>query len=181
MGSIQGDTASHSGDPAPAILSKWKLGGHHPAWWRSRRMTWGLCPAPARAFTTHTANSSASCLGYSQPRHVSASEETRAKYSFHACDKNRMPSTEQSVTLQLGFTGRVNPGEEEQGAGQRPQLAWPCSAGTKPHCAWETTLLLHFCVAIISTLLCSNAFCSVVKSAFLSQDKGNQEKSFCLW
>lgn len=73
-----------------------------------------------------------------------------------------MPSTEQSITVKLGFTGRVNPSEEEQEAGQRPQLAWPCSAGTKPHCTWETTLLLYFCVVIISTLLCSNAFCFVV-------------------
>lgn len=82
---IQSQPSCPSGSREPVPL---RLGGHHPAWRRSRRMTWGLCPAPARAFTSHTTNSSASCLGNSQPRHVLASAETRAKYSFHACDKN---------------------------------------------------------------------------------------------
>lgn len=57
-----------------------------------------------------------------------------------------MPSTEQSITLKFGFAGRINLGEEEQEAGQRPQLAGPYSAGTKtPLRLGNNTLVILLC------------------------------------
>lgn len=75
-------------------------------------------------------------------------------------------------------------GEEEQEAGQRPAEPRPYGASTKTPGTWKTKLMLLCCLwvfPLISTFLCSNSFVLLWTSAFLSWDKRNQEKRFCLW
>lgn len=112
--------------------------------------------------------------------------ETRAKYNFHACNKNRLPSTKQSITLKFGFIDRINrggKGKQELGSTWLNQCnqTSPTVPASKPTVPEKQNSryapVLFVIISSTSTLVCSNVLLFCCESQpFLARIRGTKKR-----